>query len=420
MQRRWIKLAAIILILSALTWYFTSDDDVVSDILVSPQRGQFEVNVINSGELRSVNSTNILGPTGTRQAGIWQMKIEKIIPEGTVVDSGDYVAELDKTELESKIQEGILQLQKVESQYTQSKLDTSLTLSQDRDNLINLKYVVEEKKLAQEQAVYEPPSVQRQTEIDYERAVRNYKQAVNNYQTKVLQAEAKVKEAEADFFKEKNKLEKLQILQRHFTVRAPKAGMVVYKREWDGRKKNVGSTVSAWDPVVAELPDMSIMESVTYINEVDIQKIKKNQIVTIGLDAIPDKTLSGIVTEVANIGEQRPNSDSKVFEVVIRINESDSTLRPAMTTSNAIRVYTNLDVLFIPLESVFSNDTLTYIFKKDGLSVVRQEVELSIMNERNIIVKHGIDINDRLYLSIPSDTSGLKWNYLSDNSLAQN
>jgi HlyD family secretion protein len=40
--------------------------------------------------------------------------------------------------------------------------------------------------------------------------------------------------------------------------------------------------------------------------------------------------------QVANVGEQMPNTDAKVFEVQIRINEYDPILRPAMTTSNVI------------------------------------------------------------------------------------
>ena len=60
----------------------------------------------------------------------------------------------------------------------------------------------------------------------------------------------------------------------------------------------------------------------------------------IGLDSDPGKKYSGVITGIANIGEQRPNSDSKVFEVRILMNEKDTTLRPSMTTSNLIVVST--------------------------------------------------------------------------------
>src|SRR5699024_646634 len=105
-------------------------------------------------------------------------------------------------------------------------------------------------------------------------------------------------------------------------------------------------------PVVAKLPDFSVMNSVTYVNEVDIRKIQVGQNVDVTLDAMPDKELTGEVTEIANIGEKRPNSDSKVFRVVVEINEADDALRPAMTTSNTIHINTVDSALYVPLETI--------------------------------------------------------------------
>jgi multidrug efflux pump subunit AcrA (membrane-fusion protein) len=354
-----------------------------------------------------------MGPAGARQVGIWNLKIQRLIPEGTVVDSGAFVAELDRSELTGKIQDAQLSLQKVQSQVEQAKLDCTLTLSEARDNLINLKYAVEERKLAVDQAQFESPAVQRQAEIDFEKAERSLVQATRNYETKVLQAKAKISEVEADLSKEMRKMGDLQKIMGEFVVKAPKKGMVVYMREWNGKKRNVGSTVSPWDPTVAELPDLSVMESITYINEVDIQKVRENQTVKVGLDANPDKVLTGIVTSVANIGEQRPNSDSKVFEVKIQINESDTTLRPAMTTSNSILVTELQNALFIPLECIHSNDSLSYVFKKEGLSTIRQEIILGELNETHAVILKGVEQSDKLYLSTPEDTTGLKWNYVA-------
>ena len=192
-----------------------------------------------------------------------------------------------------------------------------------------------------------------------------------------------------------------------FTVYAPDQGMIIYRRNRDGSKITEGGQISAWSPVVAELPDFSVMESVTYVNEVDIQKIELGQIVQVGLDAVPDKVLTGIVTNLANIGEQRKNYDSKVFEVVIEINESDSLLRPAMTTSNRIKIASVENVLSIPLETIHSEDSLTFVYKREGLDMVLQEVEIGLVNENEVIIERGLNDKDELYLSVPSDTSGI-------------
>ena len=160
--------------------------------------------------------------------------------------------------------------------------------------------------------------------------------------------------------------------------------------------------MEAWNPVVATLPDLRKMISRTYVNEVDIRSVRAGQSVSIGLDAFPDKKLTGRIIDVANVGEQRPNSDAKVFMVNIEINESDTTLRPSMTTSNRILAEKVEDVLFIPLECLHNQgDSLTYVIRKDGLSFRRQQVEIGKTNANDAIVLQGVDEGDQLYLSIP-------------------
>ena len=96
---------------------------------------------------------------------------------------------------------------------------------------------------------------------------------------------------------------------------------------------------------MAELPNLKHMKSRTYVNEVDIGKVKKDQIVEIGLDGVPDKKLSGKVEYVATIGEQLSNVGAKVYEVMIVIDDSDSTLLPGMSTSNTI--FIKLQIVFL-------------------------------------------------------------------------
>lgn len=394
----------------ALLWFFTpSTITSNTDILVSPRQGEFIVSVTTTGELRAKESTKIYGPSSAREAGIWDSKLTRIIPEGSIVKEGDFVAELDRSALDGKIRDAVLAIQKAESQFTQAQLDSTLTLSNARDELINLKFVMEERKLALEQAAYEAPSIQRQAEIDYDRAVRNYDQAVKNYDTKVKQAEAKMSEVGADLTKEQQKMDMYQKIMSEFTVRAPKGGMLVYQRMFGGQKVTVGSSVSMWDPVVGTLPNLDVMESITYVNEVDIQKVKAGQKALISLDAVAEKTLEGVVTQVANIGESRPNSDSKVFEVILEVTQTDTTLRPAMTTSNQIISAILDNVLAIPLETIHAADSINYVYKKAGAGIVRQQVEIGMINENEAEVKRGISIDDQLYLSTPADTTGIRF-----------
>ena len=377
-------------------------------MLVSPTRGQFLVTVTTTGELQAKNSIDIKGSSNAMAAQIWQMKISTIIPEGTVVKKGDFVCELDKSEITGKLKDSQLSVQKLEAQFLQTKLDSALTLSEARDEIVNLFYGQEEKKIVMEQSAYEAPAMKRQAEIDYERAQRSYEQAKKNYVTKTQQAIAKAQAAEVDLMKERQKLDLYTKTVEEFTIKAPADGMVIYAREWNGKKKVVGTQINAWDPTVATLPDLREMESITYVSEIDIQKIAVGQSVKLKLDADPNKPLTGTVTSVANIGEQRPNSDSKVFEVRVKVLEVDTTLRPSMTTANEILVAKLEEALAIPLECVHNEGTTTFVFKKDGGSVVKQEVKLGQVNESAAAVLAGVSQKDQMYLSSPAESEKMK------------
>lgn len=408
-----------ILFLIAL-WFFTrTDPGDQQDLYVDVQKGDFNVFVTTTGELQAKNSIRIRGPQGAQTIQVWNLTIQSLVPEGTIVNKGDVVAELNRSDVLTRLQNAQLEVQRAESQYEQAQLDSSLTLTQARDNLENLKFQLEERQIAVEQSVYESPAVQRQTQIELERTERQLAQEQQNYRTRVLQAEAGLREIEATLTQERNGLQRIMDVMSGFTVLAPDNGMVVYTRNWQGRKTTTGSTVNAFDPIVAELPDFSAMESLTYVNEVDIQKVRTGQSVEIGLDAIRDKKLTGSVTTVANIGEQRPNSHSKVFEVKIEINESDTTLRPAMTTANEILIETVEDALYVPLESVHTIDSEHFVFKRDGLQMIMQQVIMGSTNENDVVILEGLAENDQVLISMPPDPEGLNKNLLPEDILDQ-
>jgi HlyD family secretion protein len=205
---------------------------------------------------------------------------------------------------------------------------------------------------------------------------------------------------------QRQRVRDLEVLLEKFIINAPSDGMIIYKRDRMGTKRKVGSSISPWDNVVATLPDMSSMISKTYVNEIDVSKVKVGQPVEIVVDAFPDKQYSGQVTSVANIGEQLPNADAKVFEVVIAMNESDPILRPSMTTGNKIITKTIDNVTYIPLESVqMGTDSIPYVFLKNNQ---KQVVVLGESNENNVVIEQGIIAGTQIYLSTPETPENFK------------
>ncbi len=372
------------------------------EITTPAKKGTFKIEITSAGELDAKNSVKIEGPFGLRRARIWEVKIEDLVDEGTVVKKGDYVAQLDASELSDRIENEENDLLQSSSEFTQARLDTALELRKERDNLINLKYEIEQKRIALEQSQYEPPATIKQAEYDLEKAIRAHEQAIENYQLQKEKAVAQVTEARVEMMDDQRRLKFLREIHEQMIIYAPEDGMVIYKRNWRGEKEGEGSTMRSWDPVVATLPDLSKMISRTYINEVDINFVGDNQVVQIGLDAFPDKQLTGTVVEVANIGEQRPNTDAKVFQVLIEIHESDTTLRPGMTTSNTILAEEIPGVVYIPVECIHSQgDSITYVFKREGLGYIKQEVKTGKSNSDETIIHAGVIEGDELFLSDP-------------------
>lgn len=414
-KNRWILVSVIAVVLAAPgAWLMARDPaDTDTTLEAKVKKGEFKVVVQTAGELRARKFVQITAPTNAQQAGAFQMKIASIVPEGTIVKEGDVVAELDRSTLASRQQDVSLALQRAMAVAEQAMLDSTLNLSKAREEIRSMELGLEERRLAKEQAAYEAPTVKRQAEIDYEKATRALAQAKTDYKTKTEQAQAKMREVGADVERQRNILKNVQDVLTNFTIRAPSGGMIIYAKEWNGRKRTTGSQVSAWDPGVATLPDLTQMESMTYVNEIDVRKVSVGQPVWITLDSDPTRKLSGTVVSVANVGEQRPNQDAKVFEVKVTITQSDTTLRPGMTTGNAIETYQVKDALSVPIEAVTTDSGVTVVYKRDGSGVVKQQVETGAMSDDEVVIKRGLKADDAVLLSPPANKDQLATSKLS-------
>jgi hypothetical protein len=234
--------------------------------------------------------------------------------------------------------------------------------------------------------------------------MRSLDQSIRGYALRVEQAKSDMRTIKNNLVEQRQRVADLQTLLSKFIINSPSEGMIIYKRDRMGAKRKVGSSINPFDNVVATLPDMSSMISKTYVNEIDVSKVKAGQKV---VDAFPEKNYTGVVTSVANIGEQLPNADAKVFEVMIEVNESDPILRPSMTTGNKIITKTISDVTYIPLESVQSGpDSIPFVYMRNG---TKQIVVLGESNENNVVIEQGIEPGILVYLSTPEEAEGFKY-----------
>ena len=385
---------------------------------IEVKKGLFEITVTNSGELVAEKSIDIKGPEismGSDRGGggdhghdmhAMDLKIQDIVPEGTIVKEGDYIAQLDRSTYSNTLKDETETLKTYQNNVDMKILDTAVVLTNQRDDIRNQRYVVEEAGLTLAQSKFEPPATIRQSEIALDKAKRTLAQKIKSYSLYVAQSKADLSHQKLHLTRQTRLVGDLQSFIEKFTINAPASGMVIYKKDRNGNKRKAGSTVNPFDRVIATLPDLSSMISKVYVNEIEISKVKSGQKVNIKVDAFPEKAYTGTVYTIANIGEQLPNSDSKMFEVQIRIDGSDPTLRPTMTTGNKLIIRTYNDAVYIPTECVQTgSDSIPFVY---GKNKTKEIVKLGESNEKNVIVEKGLEPGAVIYLIPPQNPENFK------------
>jgi HlyD family secretion protein len=389
-----------------------------TDSFAEAKMGLFEITVTNSGELIAEKSIDIKGPEigmGSDRGGrgghgfdmhAMDLKIQDIVPEGTIVREGEYIAQLDRSSYANTLKDELEVLKTYQNNVDLKILDTAVVLTDKRDDIKNQRYVVEEALIALEQSKYEPPAIIRQGEITLDKARRTLNQKIKGYSLIVAQSLADLNHQKMHLSRQTRLVNDLETFLSKFTIIAPAPGMIIYKKDRNGNKRKAGSTINPFDRVIATLPDLSSMISKVYVNEIDVSKVSPDQNVSINVDAFPGKSFTGKVYTIANIGEQLPNSDSKMFEVQIKIDGSDPALRPGMTTGNRILIRTYNDAIYIPTECVQTgSDSIPFVYRKNK---TRQIVVLGEANEKNVIVEKGLNPGDVSYLSPPPNPENFK------------
>ncbi len=431
MKRFLISAGVLLAIVALIVFNKMTSKNKVTNVYAEAKKGAFEITVTSSGELIAEHSLDIFGPSigeqqnqgqGQRGGGpqpqrgggggggmqgrggdmrVMDLKILDIVPEGTIVKAGDYIAQLDKSAYDNSLKDALDNMKTLESNVEMEILDTAVALSGLRDEIKNKKFAVEEAKIVLEQSKFEPPATIRKAEMSLDRTQRSLEQQIQGYNLKVAQTLASIRREKIRLERGTRLVQDLQDYLAKFTITAPTDGMVIYKKERNGTKRKAGSNVNPFDLIIATLPDLSSMLSKIYVNEIDISKIKMGQEVGVKVDAFPDKSYKGKVVSIANVGEQLPNSDSKMFEVQIRLDESDNSLRPSMTTGNKIIIKTFDNVTYIPAECVRTGaDSIPFVYEKRG---TKQIVVLGEANDKNIIVEQGIEPGTSIYMISPAN-----------------
>ena len=372
-----------------------------SDVQVTEVRkGTFLEELTEQGTVEAVNSISISAPVISYRYG--SLKIAKIVDDGKEVQKGDTIVIFDPSEIKRAIIQAEQQLQIAQAEYDKMK-STQQSEIEDLEADLELARISQEiSRLNFETATYEPEATKKEINLKLESA----KIALNRAQEQI---------------ENKKIIHREDLLQKSLTIRqltttlsdangsmnnlfavSPANGIAIKEENWNTDQKwAVGDSPYSGSRLI-ELPDLSEMRAEVNINEVDISKVLPGQRVEIRPDAYSDSVYSGRIESVANLAQNKDyRSKIKIFPVQIRIDGQSRTLLPGLTVSCKIIVSEIPDVLYIPLEALFNEQNINYVYVKSGSGFKRRDIKTGAVNSDYAIVNEGLEEKDLIALSNP-------------------
>lgn len=165
---------------------------------------------------------------------------------------------------------------------------------------------------------------------------------------------ARVDAAREDISRSEGGLQSAQDNLRKTVFLSPIDGTVTQLNVERGEIVMVG-TMNNPGTVILTVADLGRMKVEADVDETDVSTVQLGQTATIKVDALPDTTLTGRVSEIANspkvsdLGSQEQQTN---FEVDVMIEAPPALLRPGMTADVEIKTATKKDVLIVPIQAV--------------------------------------------------------------------
>ncbi len=394
-------LAGIVLAAVAIVAFFvvSISSGTTSIATFTVEKGEFLIDITEKGELQAARSTSVSVPR--RVYG--STRIMSIVEDGTMVEEGDFLVQFDTSEFENRVRERTNELENARAELASQKASIESNRKQMENNLIIQEYSYEQAKLKAQQMKYEAAARQREMELEFKKAELSLQQAREKLESQKIIDEANLSKAELRVRQAEQRLQEAKDMLDALTLTAPKSGMAVLQQIWgpNGREKvKVGSTPHRGMELVS-IPDLSVMQVKTQVNEIDVSRVSVGQQAVITLDALDGPTFYGTVTNVATLATSERGSDVKVFEVVVTIDGQDERLKPGMSAQCKIVTNKVDDVLYVPLEAVFDKEDTTVVFVKNG-GFEKRMVEIGSKNSDYIIVHTGIEAGEEIALRDPT------------------
>ena len=266
--------------------------------------------------------------------------VELGVVEGQQVERGELLLQIDPRNLETAVQNREASLATARSQ-----------LEQTRSQVENARVALRQAKetLARQQDLWKSGLLSRE---QYERTQNEVEMRETDLvvsEQSVRTQEQRIRQEEANLASARYDLNKVRIV-------SPISGIVTRRNIEEGETVVVGTMNNA-GTVLLTIADLSVIEAEIEVDETDIPDIDLAQPARVTIDAIPDRTFPGRVTEVGNspiqaAGQQQTTGRATNFMVVVTIDGEVPNVRPGFTCTAEITTATRQDVLGVPIQAM--------------------------------------------------------------------
>jgi HlyD family secretion protein len=400
-SRKWLTLIILVLIIAAgAYWIFRSrtvSAGVSDKDLITAQRVDFPLIVSATGVLEATRSVSIGPPVIRRER---RFKLMRIVDEGTEVSEGDFLMEFDTTDISSRLRDETANFQRVQEERQKKRSDSDiqlrnlkLSLEQAKTNLQKLEVKMSSQVDLVSGIEVEETRIQRdaaKTNVDFlEKKVK--------YVTESGQLDLQISRSNEAHYR--GRMEDLMDAMDSFTVRAPVAGVAIYKRDWNNEAVEIGSYVFGMNTVL-EIPDLSSIRARVQIDEIDSGKVKTGQEANITVDAVQGRSFAGSVASIGTILKQATfDRPQKVNDTYVEIKGVDKKqLRPGMNLKAQIQVGKYEKVVVIPLSSIQERDGRSYVqvWKPEAKSFEWRRIQLRTNDGLTAVVESGLNANEKI------------------------
>ena len=236
------------------------------------------------------------------------------------------------------------------------------------------------------------------SDVRLERTIRQNKTQLEKLKLQLVSARETLSLCE-------KKLHYLRDAQEFTKIYAPQSGLVIYEKlpYWRGGPIEEGTQVRERQELLS-LPDVSQMKVRVNIYENQISLVKPGMRATVSLDALPDQSFQGEVTEIASMPEPARDGtpNYRVYKAEVLVTDPMPEIKPGVTAKVDILVAELDDVIKVPLQAVVGVDDRQFCFIEENGETRPVEVEIGLFDSDFVEIKTGLTEGDFVSLVPPS------------------